>query len=102
MSTVDNLGPARLDRVRQRLPRPEEAAIMAVRERHGTQVPQPHDQLCGGHVGIDHPGLSEDWHIASVSHPRASSHHHDIGGHLLRQEASQQSPRRLRAEMGSA
>src|SRR6185312_17006801 len=40
---------------------PEEAAIIADLERHGLQVPQLRDVLCGGHVLIDDPRLYEDW-----------------------------------------
>jgi hypothetical protein len=57
---------------------PEEAAIIADLERHGLQVPQLHDVLCGGHVLIDDPKLYEDWRFAKVSHLRMSSHHKDI------------------------
>lgn len=57
---------------------PEEAVIIADLERNGLQVPQLHDVLCGGHVLVDDPRLYEDWRFAKVSHPRVSSHHHDI------------------------
>ena len=57
---------------------PEEAAIIADLERHGLQVPQLHDVLCGGHVLVDDPQLYEDWRFAKVSHLRVSSHHKDI------------------------
>ena len=57
---------------------PEEAAIIADLERHGLQVPQLHDVLCGGHVLVDDPQLYEDWRFATVSHLRVSSHHKDI------------------------
>ena len=57
---------------------PEEAAIIADLERHGLQVPQLHDVLCGGHVLVDDPKLYEDWRFAKVSHLRVSSHHKDI------------------------
>ena len=57
---------------------PEEAAIIADLERHGLQVPQLHDVLCGGHVLVDDPQLYEDWRFAHVSHLRMSSHHKDI------------------------
>ena len=57
---------------------PEEAAIISDLERHGLQVPQLHDVLCGGHVLVDDPQLYEDWRFAEVSHPRVSSHHRDI------------------------
>jgi hypothetical protein len=57
---------------------PEEAAIIADLERHGLQVPQLKDVLCGGHVLVDDPRLYEDWRFAKVSHPRVSSHHRDI------------------------
>jgi hypothetical protein len=57
---------------------PEEAAIIADLERHGLQVPQLRDVLCGGHVIVDEPGLYENWRFAQVSHERLSSHHRDI------------------------
>jgi len=57
---------------------PEEAAIISDLERHGMQVPQLRDVLCGGHVLVDDPRLYEDWRFASVSHQRLSSHHRDI------------------------
>jgi hypothetical protein len=57
---------------------PEEAAIISDLERHGLQVPQLRDVLCGGHVLIDDPQLYENWRFAKVSHPRISSHHRDI------------------------
>jgi hypothetical protein len=57
---------------------PEEAAIISDLERHGLQVPQLHDVLCGGHVLVDDPQLYEKWRFAGVSHVRISSHHHDI------------------------
>ena len=57
---------------------PEEAAIISDLERHGLQVPQLHDVLCGGHVLVDDPQLYEKWHFARVSHVRISSHHRDI------------------------
>jgi hypothetical protein len=57
---------------------PEEAAIVSDLERHGLQVPQLHDLLCGGHVLVDDPQLYEDWRFTKVSHPRISSHHRDI------------------------
>lgn len=56
----------------------EEAAILADLARHGMQVPQLRDVLCGGHVLIDDPRLYEDWKFTRVSHPRISSHHRDI------------------------
>jgi hypothetical protein len=57
---------------------PEEAAILSDLERHGLQVPQLKDVLCGGHVLVDDPALYDDWKFAKVSHPRISSHHRDI------------------------
>ena len=57
---------------------PEEAAIISDLERHGLQVWQLHDVLCGSHVLIDDPQLYEDWHFTAVSHLRISSHHRDI------------------------
>ena len=50
---------------------PEEAVILADLERHGLQVPQLHDVLCGGHVLVDDPQLYEDWQFAKGSHPAA-------------------------------
>jgi hypothetical protein len=57
---------------------PEEAEIISDLERHGLQVPQLHDVLCGGHVLVDDPQLYEKWRFARVSHARISSHHRDI------------------------
>ena len=57
---------------------PEEAAIIVDLARHGLQVPQLHDVLCGGHVLIDDPELYENWRFEKVSHLRISSHHRDI------------------------
>lgn len=57
---------------------PEEAAIISDLERHGLQVSQLRDVLCGGHVLIDDPQLYEDWRFTDVSHLRISSHHRDI------------------------
>src|SRR5262249_28630913 len=57
---------------------PQEAEIISDLERHGLQVPQLHDMLCGGHVLIDDPQLYENWRFSKVSHPRISSHHRDI------------------------
>jgi hypothetical protein len=57
---------------------PEEAAIISDLERHGLQVPQLHDVLCGGHILVDDPQLYEKWRFARVSHVRISSHHRDI------------------------
>ncbi len=57
---------------------PEEAAIISDLERHGLQVPQLRDVLCGGHVLIDNPELYEDWRFTGRSHLRISSHHRDI------------------------
>jgi hypothetical protein len=57
---------------------PEEAAIISDLERHGLQVPQLKDVLCGGHVLVDDPQLYEDWRFTQVSHLRVSSHHRDI------------------------
>ncbi len=57
---------------------PQEAVILADLERHGLQVPQLHDVLCGGHVLVDDPELYEKWRFAKVSHTRLSSHHRDI------------------------
>lgn len=74
----------------------EEASIIADLERHGMQVPQLHDVLCGGHVLIDDPQLYADWQFKKISHQRISSHHHDIDksvypdigmrGHVVREK----------------
>ena len=75
---------------------PEEAAIISDLERHGLQVPQLKDVLCGGHVLVDDPQLYEDWRFTQVSHLRVSSHHRDIDksvypdigmrGHVVREK----------------
>jgi hypothetical protein len=75
---------------------PEEATVLGDLERHGLQVPQMHDVLCGGHVLVDDPQLYEDWRAAKGSHPRLSSHHRDIDktrwpdigmrGHVVREK----------------
>lgn len=57
---------------------PQEAAIIADLERHGLQVSQLHDVLCGGHVLVDNPDLYEQWRFKKVSRQRISSHHQDI------------------------
>jgi hypothetical protein len=57
---------------------PEEAAIIVDLARHGLQVPQLHDVLCGSHVLIDDPQLYDNWRFEKVSHLRISSHHRDI------------------------
>lgn len=56
----------------------EEATIVSDLERHGLQVTQLRDLLCGGHVLVDDPELYTSWQFAKVTHPRISSHHHDI------------------------
>jgi hypothetical protein len=57
---------------------PEEAVIIGDLERHGLQVPQLRDVLCGGHVIVDDPDLYDNWRFARVSHQRLSSHHRNI------------------------
>jgi hypothetical protein len=57
---------------------PQEAEIISDLERHGLQVPQLHDVLCGGHVLVDDQRLYEKWRFTRVSHVRISSHHRDI------------------------
>ena len=57
---------------------PEEAVVIADLERHGLQVPQLRDVLCGGHVIVDDTELYENWSFPRVSHQRLSSHHRDI------------------------
>jgi hypothetical protein len=51
---------------------PEEAEIISDLERHGLQVPQLHDVLCGGHVLVDDPQLYEDWRFTKVTWSAAS------------------------------
>jgi hypothetical protein len=57
---------------------PEEAVVISDLERHGLQVPQLRDVLCGGHVLVDDPDLYEAWRFSEVSHLRVSSHHRDV------------------------
>ncbi len=57
---------------------PQEAVIIYDLERHGLQLPQLHDVLCGGHVLVDDPDLYDAWHFPGLSHLRISSHHRDI------------------------
>lgn len=57
---------------------PQEAEIVSDLEKHGLQVPQLKDVLCGGHVLVDDPQLYEEWRNAKGSHIRISSHHRDI------------------------
>ncbi|MBY8878447.1 hypothetical protein [Actinacidiphila acidipaludis] len=75
---------------------PEEAVILSDLERHGMQVPQLHDVLCGGHVLVDDPALYDGWKFDGLSRPRLSSHHRDIDktrypdigmrGHVVREK----------------
>lgn len=56
---------------------PSEAAIIADLERHGLDMPQLHDVLCGGHVLVDDPELYERWRFPKTRE-RLSSHHKTI------------------------
>jgi hypothetical protein len=56
---------------------PAEAAIIADLERHGLDVPQLRDILCGGHVLVDDPELYERWRFPKTR-TRLSSHHRRI------------------------
>lgn len=56
---------------------PSEAAIIADLERHGLDVPQLRDVLCGAHVLVDEPELYESWRFPK-SRERLSSHHKTI------------------------
>jgi hypothetical protein len=56
---------------------PAEAAIIADLERHGLDVPQLRDVLCGGHVLVDDPELYERWRFPKTRE-RLSSHHKRI------------------------
>jgi hypothetical protein len=56
---------------------PSEAAIIADLERHGLDVPQLRDVLCGGHVLVDDPELYDRWRFPKTR-ARLSSHHKRI------------------------
>jgi hypothetical protein len=56
---------------------PSEAAIIADLERHGLDVTQFREVLCGAHVLVDEPGLYERWSFPK-SRERLSSHHKRI------------------------
>ena len=56
---------------------PSEAAIIADLERHGLDVPQFREVLCGAHVLVDEPELYERWRFPK-SRDRLSSHHKTI------------------------
>jgi hypothetical protein len=56
---------------------PFEAALIADLERHGLDVPQLRDVLCGAHVLVDEPELYERWRFPK-SRERLSSHHKTI------------------------
>jgi hypothetical protein len=56
---------------------PFEAAMIADLERHGLDVPQLREVLCGAHVLVDEPELYERWRFPK-SRERLSSHHKTI------------------------
>ena len=56
---------------------PSEAAIISDLERHGLDVVQLREVLCGAHVLIDEPELYERWRF-SKSRERLSSHHKTV------------------------
>jgi hypothetical protein len=56
---------------------PSEATIVADLERHGLDLQQLRDVLCGAHVLVDEPELYERWRFPK-SHERLSSHHKTI------------------------
>jgi hypothetical protein len=56
---------------------PSEAAVIADLERHGLDLPQLRDLLCGAHVLVDEPELYESWRFPK-SRERLSSHHKKI------------------------
>jgi hypothetical protein len=56
---------------------PSEAAIIADLERHGLDVPQLREVLCGAHVLIDERDLYEAWRFPK-SRQRLSSHHRTV------------------------
>ena len=55
----------------------EEAAIVADLERHGLDVPQLREVLCGAHVLVDDPELYARWRFPK-SRERLSSHHKTV------------------------
>jgi hypothetical protein len=65
-----------LDKAVKRLT-PSEAAIIGDLERHGLDVPQLRDVLCGAHILVDDPELYEHWRFPK-SRERLSSHHKKI------------------------
>jgi hypothetical protein len=56
---------------------PGEAAIIADLERHGLDVPQLREVLCGAHVLVDDPELYANWRFDG-SRERLSSHHKSV------------------------
>jgi hypothetical protein len=56
---------------------PAEAAVVADLERHGLDVVQLREVLCGAHVLVDDPGLYERWRFPRTRE-RLSSHHRTI------------------------
>lgn len=56
---------------------PSEAAIIGDLERHGLDVAQLREVLCGAHVLVDEPELYERWRFPK-SRERLSSHHKRI------------------------
>ncbi len=56
---------------------PSEAAIISDLERHGLDVVQLREVLCGAHVLIDEPELYERWRFPK-SRERLSSHHKTV------------------------
>lgn len=55
----------------------EEGVILADLERHGLDVTQLREVLCGAHVLVDVPDLYERWRFPD-SRERLSSHHKDV------------------------
>lgn len=64
-------------RVAARRLSPSEATVIADLERHGLDVAQLRDVLCGAHVLVDEPELYERWRFPK-SRERLSSHHKTI------------------------
>ncbi len=56
---------------------PAEAAVIADLERHGLDVVQLREVLCGAHVLVDEPGLYDKWRFPKTR-TRLSSHHRHI------------------------
>ena len=61
--------------------RPQEAVVLSDLEYHGLNVVQLQDVLRGAQVLVDDTSLYQRWQFPGLSHPRISSHHHEIDKH---------------------